>query len=290
MSPLSQRKAWNSVLRRPPESSHRSYKKDSHSHHTPESFWARNKPAIVICGVIGLCCITYYCQWTAARLAEKGNHAWSDLVDRNLVNSVENIREGRWWVMISSSFAHVNLAHLGLNMFVLWGFGRGFVGVFGVPCFVGSWMLSAAACSAAQNYWQQTQERLRSEMVGRGWDKRGDPTILGIRISRERALAISGGSGAYRPHIGGSEGASGVICGLTGGLLCYMPKLPIRQFFILPMPLWVGQLVFTVGTAFCMATGSAPIIGHAGHLGGAAAGIAYYYGVARPWLRRSGRF
>lgn len=289
MFPPQQNEGLNLWLERSPTSCHRSYNNNSYSYYTPESFWARNKPTLVVGGVIGLCCCTYYCQWTATKVSHQGTHALSDLIRQNFVSSAENVREGRWWVMISSSFAHVNLGHLGINMLALWGFGASFVGRFGVPCFVGLWMFSAVSSSAAQIYWQDTQERLRREMVSRRWDKPEDLKILGIRISRERALAISGGSGAYGPQIGGSQGASGAICGLTGMLLCYVPKLPIR-LLIVPMPLWLGELVFAVGSAFCMATGYAPIMGHAAHLGGTAAGIASWYGAVRPWLRRTGRF
>ena len=63
----------------------------------------------------------------------------------------------------------------------------------------------------------------------------------------------------------------------------------MQLFFVLLMPLWLGELALTVGSGYCMATGYAPSVGHAGHLGGTAAGIAYYYALVRPWLRRVGR-
>lgn len=285
-----QRENWNSILRRPTWSSRRSYYNNYQNHYTSESFWARNKPEIVAGGLIGLCCGTFCFQWTAARLAEQGDHAFSDLVRRNFISSAENIREGRWWVLITSSFAHVNLTHLAFNGLALWGFAGGCVQLIGVPYFLLLWVCTASTSSAAQIGWQNRLERLRKEMVGRRWDKAGDSTLLGIPISRERALAISGGSGALGVHYGGSEGASGVICGLTGLLLCLRPRMPIRQFIFLPMPLWLAQVVFVAGSAYCMATGSLPVIGHAAHLGGTAAGIAYYYAAARPLLRRTGRF
>lgn len=285
------------MIRRQPGSSRRSYGGNRYSYYTPQSFWGRNKPTIVMSGVVSLCCGTYYCQWTAERLAEKGNHALSDWIRQNFVNSADNIREGRWWVIVSNSFAHGNLVHLGINMYSLWGFGSAFVGIFGAPYFAGLWLVSAVSCSIAQNRWQYTQERLRREMVGRRWDKREDlPTlfsILGNRIviSREWALAISGGSGALGPHYGGSLGASGVLCGLIGTFCCVSPRMRVLPFFFLPfsVPLWLSVLLFTEASVFCMATGYVPQIGHAGHMGGMAAGIAYYYGAARPWLRRSGR-
>ena len=278
----------NPVLRRPPYSFHRSYNVKSYYDYTPQSVWGRYKPNIVVGGVIGLCCGTFYCQWTGENLAEKRNHVLSDLIRRNFISSAENIKEGRWWVLITSSFAHVDLPHLALNMLALWGFGRAFVGIFGVPNFVGLWVFSAASSSAAQIYWQVAQERLRRETVGRRWDKREDLKILGISISRERALAISGGSGASRLHYGGDAGASGVICGLTGVFLCLVPMMS-SVYLVFSVPLLLGSLVFYTGSAFCMATGYFPMVGHAANFGGLDAGLAYYYGVARPWLRRTGR-
>ena len=291
MLPAQRKIAWNPTFRPPPCLNYRGYNRNSYNAYTPESAWSRNKPKIVVGGVIGLCCGVYCCQWTAKKLSDQGNHVLHDFMRQNFINSADNFKEGRWWVMFSSSFAHVNLLHLVINMVVLWGFGTGFVALFGVSKFVGLWACSAASCSAAQTYWDETQKRLRKEMVGQRWDKRPENlTILGVRISRERALAISGGSGTLGPHYGGSAGASGALSGLLGVFLCYMPKMPVQQFFILPMPLWLAQLAFTTGSVYCMANGYSPGIGHAGHMGGMVAGIAYYYSTLRPWLRRTGRF
>ncbi len=265
------------------------YSGQSYGYYTPESFWRRNKPAIVVGAVIGLCCGTYSYQWIGERLAEQGDRSLSDQVQQNLVNSLENMKAGRWWVMVTSSFAHVNLLHLGLNMWCLWGFGKSFVAVFGVPHFVGLWMFSAASCSAAQIYWEKTRERLRMELSGRQWDRAPDLSILGIPISRARAQAITGGSGSLGLRYGGSVGASGVACGVTGLFLCFVPGMRVRVL-VLQMPLWLCESIWVVGSVFGMATGSLPFIGHAGHLGGTAMGVAYYYGMARPWLRRVGRF
>ena len=289
MFPLQLREPLSPVSRRPLLSYRRSYHQNSYGYDAPESFWKRNKSRIVVGGAIGLCCGTYFCQWTAEKLAQQGDSALHDRIRQNLINSVENIRERRWWVIFSSSFAHINLAHLGVNMFCLWRLGRDFVYVFGIPHFVGLWVFAAASCSLAQICWQNTQERLRVETTGRRWDKSPEHKILGISISRERALAISGRDGPPGPHQGGSAGASGVICGLTGLFVSFMPNMRMT-IMIFTTRLWIGEVVFAAGSVFCMATGALPSIGHAGHLGGVAAGIAYYYGVARPWLRRTGRF
>ena len=247
----------------------------------------RNKPNIVVGGVVGLCCATYYYEWIGAKRAENGGLA-QDWIRRNFVASAENLREGRWWVLISSSIVHLNLQHLGLNMFALWGAGRSVVRVLGVPYFAGLWVVSAIASSWAEIKWQDTQERLRKETVCRRWGRAENPKILGMQISRERALAISGGNDALGTHYGGSAGASGAICGLTGTLMCLAPRAP-AAFLVFPMPLWLATTVFYAGSAYCMASGNLPMIGHAAHFGGFAAGLTGYYVSVRPWLRRMGR-
>ena len=269
------------------------YNGNRYGYYTPASFFVRNKTNIVVGGAIGLCCGTYACQWTAERLAERGDHTWNDLFRRNFVNSRENVKAGRWWVMLNSSFAHDNLLHLGIDMWGIWSFGRYFVNLLGVPHFVGLWVTSACACSIASNYWETTRQRLLLETAGRRWDKAPQFTVLGIPISRERAIAISGGNDPLRPQYGGVQGASGVLCGLVGFCLGYAPRMTTLWFpFPFPAPLWVIGLFFSTGTAYCMATGNIPFFEHAGHLGGTAAGIAFYHGVAvaRPWLRKGGRF
>lgn len=288
MLPLQQREPLRPVFTRPLWSHRRNYNQSSYGYYTPESFWARNKSTIVIGGVIGLCCGTYFYQWTAEKIAEQGDHTWNDQLQQNLISSAKNIREGRWWVVLTSSFAHGDLVHLCINMYCLWIFGTSLVHGLGVSCFMGLWAVSAVSCSAAQIYWQNTQERLRRETAGRRWERPEQFSVLGIPISRERAVAIAGASGSLEPHYGGSIGASGVLCGLTGTLLCLAPRMRVLVFF-LSAPLWSTQLIFVVGSMYCMATGSVQLLGHAGHLGGMVAGVVYYYGVARPWLRRAGR-
>ena len=283
MSPPQQGKCSNPLFRRPPYSSYRKY---SYGDNTPESLWQRWKPTIVVGGFIGLCCGTFLCQAIAVTRAQQGDSHLQHQMDQNLVSAEQNIEEGRPWVLLSSSFAHVNLLHLGLNMICLWSVGRGFVSWFGASHFIGIWVLSAVSCSAAGVYWRRTQERLRLETAFRGWGQKQEFSILGIPISRERAVAISGGSDGL-PYRGG-VGASGALCGLCGMMMSLAPTAR-ASFFGIPGPLWAVELVFVAGSAFCMATGSIPFIGHAGHLGGTAAGMAYFFAVARPWLRRTGR-
>lgn len=233
---------------------------------------------------IFICCAVFMNQVLAQQEANQGNHTRQDWIEQNLINSVENVRQGRWWVMLGSSFAHGNLLHLGINMYALWSVGNGFVSIFGFRLFVALWVNSAVASSAAQIYWYNTKQRFQTEL--QRWDHKQKYTILGIPISKERARVIAGASDS---QYGGSVGASGVTCGLIGLYLFFAPRAPVVMFQFIHSPIWLSEIIFLGGSAFCLATGYLPAIAHAAHLGGTTAGVFYYYSVARPYLRTMAR-
>ena len=74
-------------------------------------------------------------------------------------------------------------------------------------------------------------------------------------------------------------GASGAIYAITGALVVMMPKLPVRLYFIIPVPLWVIVLVFYVAWSFL------PGVAWQAHLGGLAVGL-----IAGYFLRKRKRY
>jgi membrane associated rhomboid family serine protease len=62
-------------------------------------------------------------------------------------------------------------------------------------------------------------------------------------------------------------GASGAIYAIAGVLVVMMPTLPVRLYFIIPMPLWVVVLVFFVLWSFI------PGVAWQAHVGGLAVGL-----------------
>jgi membrane associated rhomboid family serine protease len=62
-------------------------------------------------------------------------------------------------------------------------------------------------------------------------------------------------------------GASGAIYAVAGALVVMMPRLPVRLYFLIPLPLWAVVLIFFVGWSFI------PGVAWQAHIGGLAVGL-----------------
>ena len=141
--------------------------------------------------------------------------------------------------------------HLIFNMETLWVIGRTFVSFFGASAFVGTWLVSAITGSLGSLYWERNQNRDNVSTTG------------------------------------GSLGSSTALCGLMFGLCTLrsdtLPKarlLSTRIFALNTCALISGFSVY------CLYSGFLLWIGHAGHLGGMAGGVAAYLMFLRRMFRR----
>jgi membrane associated rhomboid family serine protease len=64
--------------------------------------------------------------------------------------SFKNISEGRYYTMIASEFAHLELWHFAANMLAIWSFSGSAIRIYGIPGFIGLYFASAVAASAGQ--------------------------------------------------------------------------------------------------------------------------------------------
>lgn len=71
-----------------------------------------------------------------------------------------------------------------------------------------------------------------------------------------------------------AAGASGAISGLVLAYAMFAPMAEFEFLFTFAMPAFVFSICYILISAWASATGSLPGIAHAGHLGGALAGIA----------------
>jgi membrane associated rhomboid family serine protease len=66
-------------------------------------------------------------------------------------------------------------------------------------------------------------------------------------------------------------GASGAVYAIAGALVMLMPKLTVRLYFLIPIPLWIFVLVFFVLWSFI------PGVAWQAHMGGLAVGLVAGY-------------
>lgn len=65
----------------------------------------------------------------------------------NFLTSVEHLRAGFVWTLLTSEISHVNLAHLGFNLFAIWMFGRELEQLLGWRAFLHLYVAGAIVAS-----------------------------------------------------------------------------------------------------------------------------------------------
>lgn len=200
-------------------------------------------------------------------------------IRENTVCSLENVRAGRWWVMVTSAFQHNDFIHLGFNMITLWSFGPLVVSAFGVPAFLAIYATSQTVCTAAFLGWQVRKEEVERWSVGRRWGDNGrqQQKWLGWLYPK---TDVDPGTRYF-----GSVGASGALSGLIAAWACFAPRSRVAILFV-PMLAYKEMVAFVAGSLICMEGGYFPWIAHEAHLGGTVGGILSYYALVRPWIRR----
>lgn len=175
-------------------------------------------------------------------------YQWLQTFNDHFVLSAKNIREGRYYVLLTHTLAHTSLMHLGFNMFALWGFGRTIISWYGLPTFATIWIGSAVLGGLLQlGYWQKTE------------------------LSSIEHSAV---------------GASGAIFGLVSALSLIYPEMPVMLFFV-PMSIrWCMVLSMTISLA-SIKEGWLPWLGHVDHLGGMTFGFVWWLIALRRGRMRS---
>lgn len=174
----------------------------------------------------------------------------SSFMEENFLVSWSALLEGRWWTLITSVFSHTLFMHILLNMMVLSNFGPLLERVLGRRRFL-FFYLSAGVISSLSH-------ALVSTFL------LGAPDLPAL-------------------------GASGAISGLVLLFCLLFPREKILILGLIPLPAIVGALAFVAldlwGLVAQVGGGGLPI-GHGAHLGGALAGLVYYFTFIRNRLSR----
>jgi membrane associated rhomboid family serine protease len=196
-------------------------------------------PNLVVGSVIAICSGIFGWHYVYEEEARKGSWKARQALansQRHMVLSLQNIREGRYYTVLTSTFMHTTPLHLIINMMTLWSFGRLIVGIYGVPTFVVLWVGAGVFGGAAQSYYWLKQPRYA-----------------------ERSAV----------------GASGSILGMLGALTCAMPQSRVT-LIVFPMSLLQSTLLMAGLSAAAIQQDWLPFVGHMDHLGGMAFGAFWY--------------
>lgn len=160
---------------------------------------------------------------------------------QNMTMNLRDVKNGYYWQIVTSMFAHGNLMHLGFNMLTFWSLGRA---LCALPVTPGQFTLIVLGSGLAGSLFWLAQKQVLSQS--------------GVQ-TQQRAL-----------------GFSGALMGAITVVACFVPKETISIFGVIPLPLWLCVLGYGVYDGYYVNNENSRTA-HAGHLGGMAFGLAYYF-------------
>eukprot|EP00029_Vermamoeba_vermiformis_P014743 TRINITY_DN9857_c0_g1_i1.p1 TRINITY_DN9857_c0_g1~~TRINITY_DN9857_c0_g1_i1.p1 ORF type:complete len:289 (+),score=41.37 TRINITY_DN9857_c0_g1_i1:56-922(+) len=175
-------------------------------------------------------------------------------MSNNFTVSIKGLKEGRVWTLFTSAFSQSQPMHLGVNMLALYFLGSEVLRFLGPGRFLGLYALSGFFSSIGHLLWTSN---IRNH----------SPTPM-QRNMAERASA---------------HGASGAIMATAVLFGCIWPRRTIMLNFFIPVPAWLLASGYVAYDIFGALSHNNHGVSNAGHLGGAAYGLAYYF-----YLRQRG--
>ena len=164
---------------------------------------------------------------------------------RKMTLNYSEFKSGVYLPLITSTFTHLDIGHIFSNMFTVY--------------FLGGFLASAPII---------TPMRFLTIALGSGLSG-----SVGYLMNRYYQLQAQG-RGA-RDHTRGL-GFSGAVMGISSVAACLAPQARVAIWGIIPMPLWALVAGYAVYDGYYLNSADSRI-GHAGHLGGLAFGLVYYY-------------
>lgn len=163
-------------------------------------------------------------------------------LSKNFLSGIPNVREGRWWTMLTSCVSHEKLDHFLLNMVSLAFMAPPVLALTGPTTFVLLYFGAGVVSSVVS-------------MAG-------------------KALVSSspGGAGAE----GFSHGASGSVYAIMSTFACVHPTATFLIFFVIPAPAWACVSGIFAWDLYHAAGTPKGRTDSAGHVGGILAGILFW--------------
>jgi len=197
---------------------------------------------------------------------------------RHFVVSLDSLRAGRFWTALTAAFSQTDTMHLASNMITLYFFGSDIGRIFGGKKLLLLYVFGGIAGSLAhcgqQYYKEQKLLRGRSGKGGRGKN-----VYWGLNS------ALSSGYGGSSK---GALGASAAVSAISVVDIALFPTRTILLYGLIPMPAALLGLLWLWNDIGGTLDGRGSTIAHAGHLGGAATGVAFYVAFRRGLIRPHG--
>jgi rhomboid-like protein len=194
----------------------------------------------LINGIIGTN-VAVFCGWQYSNMRAMGpdrDYRPLNWIYNNFTCSPYNLSNGRVWTLLSCTFSHSSILHLGINCYVLYQFAPYLLSILGTRTFMafycGSGVVSSLASVNYKKYYHGNQYKV------------------------------------------GSLGASGSICSLMAVITALQPGMNVALFGIIPLPIsiafagMIGWDIFSILRASNSGTDSM------GHVGGALSGYLFY--------------
>ena len=192
-------------------------------------------------GLVGVNVAVFGYSIYATELAKQGYMDNFRKYYQNMTMSLRDVKNGYYWQTITCMFAHSGIMHIAFNMITFWSLGGALAAL---PVTPGQFMLIVFGSGLAGSLFWLGQENMK-EQAG--------------AVSRQRAM-----------------GFSGALIGAVTVVACFMPKNQVQLFGVVPVPLWLLTVGYAVYDGYYLNSENTRTA-HAGHLGGLAFGVAYYF-------------
>lgn len=178
------------------------------------------------------------------------------LAAKHFVVSLESLRSGRLWTLLTASFSQQDTGHLASNMITLYFFGSDIGRAFGGPQLLVLYLVGGIVGSLAHCAWSYYREK---KMRRAYWRLSSTPGALGASAAVNSVMVVD---------------------------ILLQPTRTILLYGIIPLPAALLGLLWLwndLGGALGGAGSSS--IAHAGHLGGASVGLAFWLAFRRGLIR-----
>ncbi|WFD03258.1 rhomboid protease [Malassezia obtusa] len=215
----------------------------------------RTSPSTVLFVLFGLNAAVFGVWWYARDSATRyGDLRLYRFMMRNFTSGEPNLREGRWWTLLTACFSHQELPHFAFNMLTFAFTAPALLPIVGAPQLLTLYVGAGLAAS----------------LTGIVWPYIVDPILHGEHKSLGRR------------RYGLSLGASGSVYALLSAFASLRPHATFLVFYVVPVPARMcvaGILAWELYAASFPSKGNH--IDSVGHVGGLLAGLLF----ARGWMR-----